>query len=468
MMHTCKTLFIFRRDLRLEDNTALIAALRASSTVIPCFIFDPRQIGDQPYKSYSAIQFMVASLLELEEELIRKGHRLYIFEGEAGDIVGKIIKSEHIDAVYFNKDYTPFSQKRDEEISQICQKAGIACHSFHDALLNPPDAVKKDDGGVYSIYTPYARKAMTFEVPGPVTNTFKNYDDKPIAIEKRTFFNSMRLKINKNGLYPAGRLAALKILNNMDQFKQYDQERNFPGLSATTGLSAHHKFGTCSIRESYHAIRSVLGFDHTLIRELYWRDFFTQIGFHYPKVLGQSFHAQYDNINWENDPIKFQQWCDGKTGFPIVDAGMRELNTTGFMHNRVRMITASFLVKDLHIDWRWGEKYFAQKLIDYDPLVNNGNWQWAASTGCDAQPYFRIFNPWLQQEKFDPKAVYIRRWIPELRILSLKDIHRLQKAKSSYVSNYPVAIEDHKLEAQRSLAMYKSVKGNGQKMACCI
>lgn len=230
--------------------------------------------------------------------------------------------------------------------------------------------------------------------------------------------------------------------------------RNLPSLSGTTGLSAHHKFGTISIRESYWAVRSALGKSHTLVRELYWRDFFTHIGFHYPHVLSGCFHERYDTLKWENDEVKFKAWCQGRTGFPIVDAGMRELNITGFMHNRMRMITASFLVKDLHIDWRWGEKYFAQRLVDYDPLVNNGNWQWAASTGCDAQPYFRIFNPWLQQAKYDPKCLYIKQWVKELAGCTPKRIHRIQ---DNIPTEYVSPIVDHAVASQKAKAMFKAV-----------
>jgi deoxyribodipyrimidine photo-lyase len=233
----------------------------------------------------------------------------------------------------------------------------------------------------------------------------------------------------------------------------YLSQRDFPALASTTGLSAYLKFGCCSVREAYYAVIQALGGEHPLIRQLYWRDFFTHIAFHFPHVFGHAFHQQYDNIAWKNNLDDFQAWANGLTGFPIVDAGMRELNQTGFMHNRVRMVVASFLVKDLHISWRWGERYFAQHLIDYDPCVNNGNWQWAASTGCDAQPYFRIFNPWLQQQKFDADCVYIKQWIPELRPFQPNTIHRWHK--NPQPSDYPLPRLDHAANSRQAIRLFQ-------------
>ena len=221
--------------------------------------------------------------------------------------------------------------------------------------------------------------------------------------------------------------------------KNYEQERDFPAIKGTSGLSAHHKFGTLSVREVFQRVKENLGLSHSLIRELFWRDFFTHIGFYFPRVFSGCFYQEYDAIQWENNQKKFKAWCQAETGFPLVDAGMRELLSTGFMHNRVRMVVASFLTKDLHIDWRWGEKYFAQHLVDYDPAVNNGNWQWAASTGCDAQPYFRIFNPWRQQERFDSDCKYIKKWLPELKNIPAKKIHRRTEVSES-LCGYPAPI----------------------------
>ncbi|MEZ5334801.1 MAG: deoxyribodipyrimidine photo-lyase [Methanolobus sp.] len=243
----------------------------------------------------------------------------------------------------------------------------------------------------------------------------------------------------------------------MGDFANYDNERDYPSIKGTTGLSAHNKLGTISIREFYHYVRNELDEGHTLINELHWRDFFTHLAVAYPYVFNHAFKKKFDELSWLNDKELFDAWCNGKTGFPIVDAGMRELNTTGYMHNRVRMIVASFLVKDLHIEWKWGERYFASKLVDYDPCVNNGNWQWAASTGADSQPYFRIFNPWTQQKKFDPDCIYIKEWIPEFADISSKAIHSLEKSQQLPGVEYPQALINHKEEREKTLLMFKSV-----------
>ena len=278
-------------------------------------------------------------------------------------------------------------------------------------------------------------------------NTHRNNYQKKISLSDSRFISQTH---SENALQ-GGRKEALHLLKNIAHLKNYKEIRNFPALAGTTHLSAHNKFGTVSIREVYQTIVKCFGKTHTLINELYWRDFFTHILYHFPHVLGEAFHKKYNDIRWENNKNFFKKWCLGMTGFPIVDAGMRELNQTGYMHNRVRMIVASFLVKDLHIDWRWGEKYFAQQLIDYDPAVNNGNWQWAASTGCDAQPYFRIFNPWRQQVQYDPDCVYIKKWLPELINISPKIIHELYKNK---MNGYPQPLVDHAIASQFSKKMY--------------
>nr|WP_280954397.1 deoxyribodipyrimidine photo-lyase [Methanohalophilus levihalophilus] len=261
---------------------------------------------------------------------------------------------------------------------------------------------------------------------------------------------------NENLYSKGGRENGLEILDNPKRFENYQDERDYPALDATTGLSAHNKFGTVSIREVYHCLADEFGKNHPLITQLYWRDFFTHLAYNNPHVFGHSFRKKYDSLKWIDDKDSFRKWCEGKTGFPIVDAGMRQLNTTGYMHNRVRMIAASFLVKDLHIDWRWGERYFAQHLVDYDPCVNNGNWQWAASTGADSQPYFRIFNPWLQQTKFDKDCEYIKTWVPELADVDPKRIHRLGHDEKHRIPDYPAPIVDHSREREQSLFMFKS------------
>lgn len=454
-----KTLYIFRRDLRLHDNTGLLEALKNSEEVIPCFILDPQQINKNPYRSDNGVQFMLESLDDLDQQLQKKGGRLYRFEGKAPAVVATLIGQEQINAVFVNHDYTPFSIHRDLSIQDECRKKNIIFKDFADALLNEPYEVLRDNGGVYSVYTPFKNKALENEVRHPQENRYNNYYTRPIEGEVLDVVHTKILpQPNEHIAQHGGRRAGLKILKGVARYKNYDDERDIPSIDGTTSLSAHHKFGTLSIREVYYAISEVLGQRHTLIKQLYWRDFFTHVGYHHPEVLGSAFHEKYNKMKWRDSKKDFETWCEGRTGFPLVDAGMRELNTTGFMHNRVRMVTASLLVKDLQIDWRWGEKYFAQKLIDYDPLVNNGNWQWVASTGCDVQPYFRVFNPWRQQERFDPDCKYIKHWIPELKGLSAKEIHSWDGGGGSlFAPDYPPPMVDHSVETKRIKELFKSL-----------
>ncbi len=451
------SLHIFRRDLRLQDNSALNAALQNSENVIPCFIVDNRQVIQNPYRSDNALQFMAGCLGDLNGQLEALGSKLYLFNGIAEDIVGALIRSTQIEAVYCNRDYTPFSKLRDNNLKNICNKHKIAYYSLPDTLITEPEEIFTNHGTPYTIFTAFLRNVVTHEVRKPYTMTSGKFYG--LGIDKSKNFKeilSKYLNQNRNLILKGGRVEALKLLKSVKKLSDYESIRNFPNRKGTSFLSAHIKFGTLSIREFYFAILRYFNSSHSLIRELYWRDFFTHIAFHYPGVFGNSFHKKYDQIVWENDPSKFKSWCNGETGFPIVDAGMRQLNTTGWMHNRVRMIVASFLIKDLHVDWRWGEKYFAQKLIDYDPSVNNGNWQWAASTGCDAQPYFRIFNPWRQQLKFDPDCHYIKNWIPELKKYSSDQIHNLYKQFSSSC-NYIEMIIDHDQAASEVRKAFASI-----------
>lgn len=452
------TLHIFRRDLRLEDNTALNEALKFSKLVIPCFIFDTRQIKNNPYKSDNAIQFMLHSLQELNEELNKKNSKLYLFYGIAEEVVAQLITLLNIKAVFFNRDYTPFSRERDKKIEEICHALNVAFHSYADALLHEPEEVLKQDQKPYTIFTPFFKKASQLEVHLPQNLAYKNYYKKSIELENKSIFNKLTQSINPHLYVKGGRAEGLSLLNKIKNLKKYEEIRNIPSINGTTQLSAHNKFGTISIREFYYRVVKNFNKEHALIKELYWRDFFTHIAFHYPHVFGETFHNTFRAIPWRQNEKYYKAWCEGKTGFPIVDAGIRQLNTTGYMHNRVRMIVASFLVKDLHIDWRLGEKYFAQKLVDYDPAVNNGNWQWIASTGCDAQPYFRIFNPWIQQKKFDPNCLYIKRWISELENIPNKAIHSLNRTKIKLVQNYPCPMVDHKTERQTAKIIFKNLK----------
>jgi deoxyribodipyrimidine photo-lyase len=455
-----KTLFIFRRDLRLADNTGLMRALRDSELVIPAFIFDPRQTGRHPYKSETALQFLVASLIELDRELQARGSHLYLFQGEAEKVVSGLIRSEGLDEVHVNRDYTPFSRRRDAAIGDACREQNIAFVSSGDSLLNEPEAVAKADGSPYTVFTPFFNASRAHDVRLPRGNTLAHYHVRKIPAEAgKAVYERVLKRMNDRIFRQGGRAEALRILKQVNRFRDYEKTRDLPAIDGTTGLSPHNKFGTVSVREFYQAVRKGLRPGHPLLRQLYWRDFFTHVAVHFERVFGRPVHPEYEQLAWRDDPRRFRRWREGTTGFPLVDAGMRQLNTTGFMPNRVRMVCASFLVKDLHIDWREGERYFATKLEDYDPCVNNGNWQWVASTGCDAAPYFRIFNPWLQQKRYDPDAVYVKRWVPELAQAAPDLIHRLDRIEGRPPGRYPSPLVDHAVESLQALAMYRLAKG---------
>ncbi|WP_349432074.1 deoxyribodipyrimidine photo-lyase [Methylomarinum sp. Ch1-1] len=446
-------LFIFRRDLRLVDNSALNQALKQARIVIPCFIFDPAQIESHPYQSAPGLQFMLQSLEDLQRQFAHIGARLNLCYGSPEKVIGQLCALEKLEAVFVNRDYTPFSIDRDKRMQQRCRELNVDFHSFNDALLTEPEQIGKSGGGPYQVFTPFYNTARHAPVPLPQALTATNFH--PGLGEARQYDpKPLRDRRLNAAIQPGGRDAALNILDRLARFSDYPQQRDIPALAGTSRLSAHLKFGDCSVREVLHAVQTQLGPEHALIRQLYWRDFFTHIGFHFPRVFGHAFRQKYDAIVWPNKHEDFQAWCEGRTGFPIVDAGMRELKQTGYMHNRVRMITASFLVKDLHIDWRWGERHFARHLVDYDPCVNNGNWQWAASTGCDAQPYFRIFNPWRQQQKFDPQCRYIYRWLPELEKIPVEIIQRWDKKHGD--GAYPKPIIDHKIASAYSKELFKN------------
>lgn len=458
-----RSLHIFRRDLRIHDNTALNQALLSSEEVVACFIFNPTQIAEHKHRSANGLCFLIESLEELSEEITAQGGELLVLFGDPTTALEDLISTLKLDAVFCNKDYTPFSRKRDQSLQEVCEAHKITCHILSDALLCEPTEFGKDDGKPYTVYTPFFKRASKQPVSQPAPLAPGNFATLKVNLDR----SADKFKVIKpRDLWPqvsapnrislGGRSRAISILGGIARFTAYDEERNIPAMNGTTLLAPHNKFGTVSIREVFHKISSSLGVGHTLIRELYWRDFFTHIAWHFPHVFGHAFNKIYDAIEWNKDKEMFEAWCSGRTGFPIVDAGMRELTTTGFMHNRVRMIVASFLVKDLHISWRWGESFFARHLTDYDPCVNNGSWQWAASTGCDAQLYFRIFNPWLQQKRFDPECIYIKRWLPELKHLSAKAIHELDRNESARPSNYPAPIVEHSLQKIHAEEMFRA------------
>ncbi|OIO66997.1 MAG: deoxyribodipyrimidine photolyase [Zetaproteobacteria bacterium CG1_02_53_45] len=446
-------LVLLRRDLRLQDNRALHAASLASQRVTVCFILDPRQLAEHAWQSQPGLSFMLATLMQLHDELVASGSGLLVEQGEPATVLSHLLASDEFDAVYANRDYTPFSRRRDEQLDACCRDKAVSMRWSDDALLNAPGDVLNGSGKPYRVFTPFFRaacqKVPAQPLPAPASERLARMSERQREQSRAALQSVGAIEPHVAG----GRKAALAIFDHLDAYAAYHEQRDIAGLDATTHLSAHLKFGTVSVREVYVAVFQQLGSEHALLRQLYWRDFFTHIAFFFPHVFGQAFDSRFEAIAWSEDAVAFQAWCDGKTGFPIVDAGMRELKQSGFMHNRLRMITASFLVKDMHIDWRLGEAWFARHLVDYDPAVNNGNWQWAASTGCDAQPWFRIFNPWLQQQRFDAECSYIKRWLPVLQGEDAATIHHWFRCGNPAL--HPLPILDHKVEAAKAKQLYK-------------
>lgn len=451
------SIFIFRRDYRLHDNIGLINALDNSDKVIPIFILTPEQLVNNKYKSNNAVQFMMKALDDLDKQLKRKDGKLYYFFGTPYIVIKEILeKYDFIKDVYLNMDYTPYSTNRDKKIKKICSKNNVAFHCFEDVLLNPVKSIKTDGGKVYSKFTSYFDKAKNIDIPKPRTNKYKRYYkgniDNQYDKSREKFYEHNDTLFKK-----AGRKEALKILSSINKFKNYNKIRDCLNKD-TTYLSAYIKFGCVSIREVYWAIRDELGMKNELIKQLYWRDFYYNIIYEHPCVLNNNMKPKYDKIKWNINKKWVDKWKNGKTGYPIVDAGMRQMNKTGYMHNRARLITSNFLIKLLGINWKVGETYFSNLLYDIDPAVNNGNWQWSSGTGADSQPYFRIFNPWTQGEDHDPDCKYIKEWIPELRELDSKDIHEWYKMCEYYNKiDYPKPMIDYKERRKDGLKMYKKI-----------
>jgi deoxyribodipyrimidine photo-lyase len=456
------SIFIFTRDLRLHDNTTLIKASKESKVVIPIFIFNPKQIENtNKYKSDNCVQFMCESLDELNEELEKKDSRLYIFYDEPDIIIKNLLKNnKEINAVYINMDYSPFAKKRDSEISKICDKYKIKFCSCEDYLLTGKDKITNSSGNNYVKFTPFLNNAKKLKVTSPDKTNIKNFVSKKMEFKKEYTkdYHKFYTK-NDNISVRGGRKNALLILKNITKHKKYNDERDYPNKNSTTKLSAYLKFNVVSIREVYDVFKKKLGTTNSLITQLYWRDFYMIILYHNPQILqGESLKSNYDKIKWDNNKKWFKAWCEGKMGIPIADAGMRQMNETGFMHNRVRMIVASVLIKNLQIDWRWGEKYFATKLVDYDPANNNGGWTWTSGSGADSQPYFRIFSPISQTERFDKECEYIKKWIPELKDVPPKDIINWEKEHKKYLNiKYSTPIINFAESKKKTLKMYSIV-----------
>lgn len=462
-----KSIFIFHRSLRLQDNIGLIKALELSKKVIPIFIFTPEQIDKNDFKSHNAIDFMIECLKDLNKQLKKKNSKLYIYYGEQHSIISKILKKDKdIECVYVNKDYTKYSIDRERKINKECEKQNIKFYSYEDYLLHPVNIVKTGNDDFYSVFTPFYNKIKKLEVDNPITkvpNNFIGSNYKNIKTTKLSKIEEIYTKDRNNDeidddvkVFVGNRKEGLSTKNNLKNHKNYSNTRDKLFIE-TTRLSAHIKFGTISIREVYHKLKDLYGKSDPIIRQLYWREFYFTIAYNRPDIFnGKSFKEKYDKIKWKKSKKLFDSWKEGKTGYPIIDASMRELNETGYMHNRGRLITSNFLVKILNLDWREGEKYFAKKLVDYDPSVNNGNWQWTAGSGADSQQYIRIYNPWTQGERHDKDAKYIKKWIPELKNVESKHIHQWNENYEDYKDiEYPKPIIDYTKFRKKALDIYK-------------
>ncbi|MCP4483482.1 MAG: deoxyribodipyrimidine photo-lyase [Flavobacteriaceae bacterium] len=417
------SIFWYRRDLRLEDNTGLFEALNENENVLPIFIFDDSILDELP-EDDARVNFIYESLSKINKQLNNHNASLQILKGQIDDVWEKLVTTYDIQKVYLNKDYEPYAIKRDQKIKEFLNSKGIEMKTFKDQVIFEENEIVKADGKPYTVFTPYKRKWLE-KFTKVNLNLIANFDNFYKKIIDFPTLNQLGLKNSP-----------LKVKNySLKNVSTYSETRNFPNLDSTSYLSPHLRFGTISVRQIITELKNK---SEIFLSELIWREFFMQIIFHFPHVVTKNFRPKYDGIKWVNNKEDYDNWCQGKTGYPLVDAGMRQLNETGYMHNRVRMVTAGFLCKHLLIDWRYGEAYFAKKLLDYELSSNNGNWQWAAGTGCDAAPYFRIFNPIEQLKKFDKTLTYTKKWV--------KDFDTLE---------YPKPIVDHKYARNRALEAYK-------------
>lgn len=425
------SVFWFRRDLRLKDNAGLYHALRSGLPVLPIFIFDTEILDKLENKEDKRLVFIKDALSDIEDELNEKGSTLKMYYGKPLEVWKEITQDFKVIKVFTNHDYEPYAKERDEKVKDFLKEKGIEFSTYKDQVIFEKNEVLKDDGAPYVVYTPYSKvwksKLTDFYLkPYPTekySNNFFKRDSsfRPISLERMGF-----KEVSAD--FPSKTV-------RQELIKNYSKTRDIPGIDGTSRLSVHFRFGTISIREKAAKAKEL---STKYFNELIWREFYMSILWHFPKVVENAFRPAYDKIEWVNNEDHFKKWCEGKTGYPMVDAGMRQLNETGYMHNRTRMVVASFLTKHLLIDWRWGEAYFAEKLLDYELASNNGGWQWAAGSGVDASPYFRVFNPELQLKKFDPDHKYIKEWIEEYG-----------------TDKYPEPIVEHKEARERCLKVYK-------------
>lgn len=419
----------FRRDLRLNDNNALYKALKSGHKVLPIFIFDKVILSKLKDKTDKRVLYIHQRIRRLKQTLRPSGKSIIVKYGTPIKVLADIVSEYNVEAVYANHDYEPYSIRRDAEVEVLLASKGIKFLTFKDQVIFEKDEILKKDGSPYTVFTPYSKawknKFNSEDIASyPSENLLDNIIDGDFLTPS----------LNQFGFEPSYYMYP-SIQPNKEKLIQYDKTRDYPALDSTSHMGIYLRFGCVSIRK---LVKEAAELNETFLSELIWREFFMMILFHFPHVVHRSFRPAYDRIEWRNDEEEFKCWCQGQTGYPIVDAGMRELNATGYMHNRVRMIVASFLTKHLLIDWRWGEAYFAEKLLDFELSANNGNWQWAAGTGCDAAPYFRVFNPTTQTKKFDPDLEYVRKWVKELN-----------------TKKYPAPMVDHAQARLRALDTYK-------------
>ena len=452
-------LFIFRRDFRVKDNIGLDECItyahKQDCKIIPTFIIDDKQVKKKDYFSNKSFQFLTESIDDLNKQI---GKDVFIYEGKKHILSYLEDLKYDVKAVYSNRDFTPYAKKRDAILEKECKKRSILCKFYDDYTLLDLNSVVSGSKSFYKVFTPFFNKVKNTEikkVKNLYTKDLELFENVKSTIKLKDLYTHQN-----NPILKGGRTEAWNRLHKYS-YEKYKNTRNFPHRKSTTMMSAYLKYGCISIREFYWYIYKKYGKDHELIRQLFWKEFYAYITHHFPHVLEGMLYNNQNNrtfkenlknkIKWQNDTIYFKAWCQGKTGFPIVDAGMRQMNETGFMHNRLRMITSMFLTKHLHVDWRWGEKYFATKLIDYDPASNNGGWQWSAGTGTDFNNYYRMFNPWIQTERFDIQCNYIKTWIPELNKVPIKDILKWFNAYKKHRSVYVQPIVNH--AEQRDLTM---------------
>ena len=425
------TLFWFRRDLRIEDNCGLFHALNGKNKVLPIFIFDKEILKKLP-KQDARLEMILISLNNIDLAMKAKRCSVGRFLGTPKTIFPELIKKWRVEKVICNEDYEPYATNRDAEIHQLLEKEGVVFEMYKDQVIFAKDEIVKKDGSPYKVYTPFSRKWLErFE-----ENPLKTYPSETLL--GNLTLNESLPKINLADLgFDKSTIVEPKYSFDNKVIDEYEETRNFPSLDSTSRLGSYLRFGIVSVRALVQKAASRS--NHIFLKELIWREFFMQILWHFPHTSHKSFKPQYDKIEWLNNPVDFEKWCKGDTGYPLVDAGMRQLNQTGFMHNRVRMLVGSFLCKHLLIDWRWGEAYFAEKLLDYEMSSNVGNWQWVAGCGVDAAPYFRIFNPSEQVKKFDKELRYIQKWVPNFQEI-----------------DYPNPMVDHKKARERCLMVYKT------------